>query len=134
MIPVKCQGPCGLTLSMFDVHHKTVGDNLQYWCDECDPVVVTVEPGQNYQTGRTFQDFATKHPFSTNVVATSEPFSEPEPGSQERYIRRKTKRPWTAHTFWWIVHNCVSHPMIGFVPLKPFFSFHDWTSRKMHGE
>lgn len=60
-------------------------------------------------------------------------FSEPEDGSEARYNKRKTEHPWWKHTGWWLVHNCISHVLIGVLPLKPFFQFHDWTSRKMHG-
>lgn len=61
-------------------------------------------------------------------------FIEPEDGSEERYLRRRQARPWTAHTFWWIVHNAVAHPLIAFLPFRPLFQFHDWTSRRMHGK
>jgi hypothetical protein len=60
-------------------------------------------------------------------------FDGPEDGSQARYGKRRAGRPWTAHTFWWVVHNAVAHPLIAVLPIKPLFSFHDWSSRKMHG-
>jgi hypothetical protein len=60
-------------------------------------------------------------------------FDAPEDGSQGRYVKRRAERPWTAHTFWWVVHNAVAHPLIAVLPIKPLFSFHDWSSRKMHG-
>jgi hypothetical protein len=47
---------------------------------------------------------------------------------------RRETRPWVAHTAWWLVHNCIAHPLIGVFPRRPAFRFHDWTSRKMHGE
>lgn len=34
--------------------------------------------------------------------------------------------------FWWIMHNVVSHPLIGILPFKPFFQFHDYTSVKIN--
>src|SRR5688500_5368894 len=61
-------------------------------------------------------------------------FERPEPGAHERYDQRRKTRPWTAHTFWWVVHNAVAHPLIAVIPRKPFFRFHDWTSYKMHGK
>jgi hypothetical protein len=61
-------------------------------------------------------------------------FTKPEDGSEARYDKRKAERPWLKHTAWWFVHNCVAHVLIGILPLKPFFEFHDWTSRKMHGK
>ena len=60
-------------------------------------------------------------------------FNQPEDGSQDRYIGRRAHTPWGSHMFWWLVHNNVAHFLIGVLPFKPFFKFHDWTSRKMHG-
>lgn len=63
-------------------------------------------------------------------------FTVPEDGSEERYQERRKKYnvPWTTHTFYWVIHNAVAHPLIGVCPIKPFFKLHDWTSRKMHGK
>jgi len=61
-------------------------------------------------------------------------FTGPEDGSEARYDKRKAEHPWFKHTAWWFVHNCVAHVLIGILPLKLFFDFHDWTSRKMHGK
>jgi hypothetical protein len=62
-------------------------------------------------------------------------FRHPEDGAEQRYRDRiATKRLSPAmHRFWWFVHNAVAHPLIAAVPRKPFFQFHDWTSRKLHG-
>jgi hypothetical protein len=60
-------------------------------------------------------------------------FERPEPGSRERFAERRASQPWAAHTFWWIVHNAVAHPLIAFAPRASTFRFHDWTSYKMHG-
>lgn len=38
------------------------------------------------------------------------------------------------HHFWWVVHNCIAHPMIGVVPVRPTFAFHDYTSKKINRE
>lgn len=38
------------------------------------------------------------------------------------------------HHFWWFVHNCIAHPAIGVVPLRPTFAFHDFTSKKINRE
>lgn len=48
------------------------------------------------------------------------------PGAEQRYRNRPR------HVFWWLVHNCVAHPMIGVAPVKACFDFHDWTSRKIN--
>jgi hypothetical protein len=60
-------------------------------------------------------------------------FNRPEDGSQERFEADRQVRPWASHMVWWFVHNAVAHLLIAVLPIKPFFTFHDWTSRKMHG-
>jgi len=60
-------------------------------------------------------------------------FDDPEDGSEARYDKRVAERPWLSHRLWWFVHNVISHPLIGIAPWRPFFRFHDWTSRRMHG-
>lgn len=67
------------------------------------------------------------------IEAATSQFNRPEDGSQQRFIDRRAKQPWAAHTFWWALHNVVAHPLIGLVPIRMFFRFHDWTSRRMHG-
>lgn len=47
---------------------------------------------------------------------------------------RKNNRSVLIHHFWWFVHNCVSHPAIGVLPVKPTFRFHDWTSDKINSK
>jgi hypothetical protein len=60
-------------------------------------------------------------------------------GSEDRFPKRIEKFrkaeksfPILQHYFWWFVHNCVTHPLIGLIPVKPFFQFHDWTSVKLN--
>lgn len=36
------------------------------------------------------------------------------------------------HHFWWFVHNCISHPLIGVLPRNETFRFHDFTSDKIN--
>lgn len=36
------------------------------------------------------------------------------------------------HHFWWMVHNCVAHPILGLVPCKKTVDFHDWTSENLN--
>jgi len=62
-----------------------------------------------------------------------------ELGSQGRFKRRIEKFvlagksfPVLQHYMWWLIHNWLAHFMIGLLPLKPFFQFHDWTSRKLN--
>lgn len=47
-------------------------------------------------------------------------------------FRSLGKSVWV-HAFWWGVHNCVAHPLIGILPwFKWTFTFHDWTSLKIN--
>lgn len=64
-------------------------------------------------------------------------FDVDEDGSEERFATDivaydADQRPRAVLFAWWLLHNLVAHPLIGVLPLKPFFSFHDWTSRRMH--
>lgn len=58
-------------------------------------------------------------------------------GSPER-LRALKRSKWIVrkfhliHHFWWFVHNVICHPLIGLCPIKPFFDFHDYTSRKIN--
>ena len=40
--------------------------------------------------------------------------------------------PRLRHHFWWMIHNCVAHILIGIMPFNIFFRFHDWTSDKIN--
>jgi len=42
--------------------------------------------------------------------------------------------PVIEHHFWWLTHNWLARFMIGLIPVKPFFDFHDWTSKKLNAE
>lgn len=71
--------------------------------------------------------------FDLPVVKDS-PFAED--GSQLRFHERKAifvekEMPPAKHDFWWIIHNCVAHPLIGVFPTKVMFDLHDWTSRRI---
>lgn len=67
-------------------------------------------------------------------------FNKSEEGSEERFANRieifkdqNIPLPKIRHYGWWWLHNCVSHPLIGFFPINIFFRFHDWTSIKLNG-
>lgn len=47
-----------------------------------------------------------------------------------KYKRRNT--PVRVHHFWWFVHNCIAHPLIGIFPCRRTFAFHDYTSDKIN--
>lgn len=45
---------------------------------------------------------------------------------------RQRDLPAWMHHAWWVLHNCVAHPMIGICPVEVAFRFHDYTSRKIN--
>lgn len=47
---------------------------------------------------------------------------------------RELKKNVAYHHFWWFVHNCISHPLIGILPIKTTFDFHDFTSDKINAK
>lgn len=73
-------------------------------------------------------------------------FDKPEYGSEERFEKRSDifdKKvsedqfmhfPKIHHYGLWILHNCVAHPLIGLMPLKIFFDFHDYTSELLNNK
>lgn len=67
------------------------------------------------------------------ALAAEHGFTDAEDGSEDRYHKRKARLTSARHVFWWLVHNNVAHPLIGLVPRRFAFKFHDWTSRKLHG-
>lgn len=65
--------------------------------------------------------------------------SSDEKGAADRFVKRvavfkQEDKPVYKHHFWWFVHNCIAHPMIGLLPNKTTFDFHDWTSKKINGK
>lgn len=50
----------------------------------------------------------------------------------EKFKKAEKRFPVLQHYFWWFLHNCITHPLIGLVPIKMFFNFHDWTSVKLN--
>lgn len=65
--------------------------------------------------------------------------SSDETGAEQRFEARvegfkQDEKPIYKHHFWWFVHNCIAHPMIGVLPNKKTFDFHDWTSKKINGK
>lgn len=150
MVPQKCDGPCGRTLMIWDctTFWCRAGEERNdlgkiHLCDDClPPTKVTVDKLMLLD----FKRKALHHsasPAELEEFAAAQRamkrehdagFTEPEDGSEARYDKRKAEHPWLKHTAWWFVHNCVAHVLIGILPLKPFFTFHDWTSRKMHGK
>jgi len=65
--------------------------------------------------------------------------SSNEAGAEARFEKRKEvfrqeAKPIYKHHAWWLIHNCVAHPLIGMFPCKKTFDFHDWTSIKINGK
>jgi len=50
----------------------------------------------------------------------------------EKFRKAEKRFPILQHYFWWFTHNCITHPLIGLIPVKLFFQFHDWTSVKLN--
>jgi len=38
-----------------------------------------------------------------------------------------------AHQVWWILHNCLVHPLAGLLPFKPMFALHNFTVKLATG-
>ena len=60
-------------------------------------------------------------------------------GSAWRYRRRQgiwqedhRVLPLARHHVWWLLHNCVSHPLLGIRPSTRVIWFHDWTSKHLN--
>lgn len=52
---------------------------------------------------------------------------------RQRWWRETGKRlPLVRHHFWWVLHNCVSHPLLGIFPTRNMVWFHDWTSMHLN--
>jgi hypothetical protein len=59
-----------------------------------------------------------------------------ETGSEDRFKAQTDAHaplPVIEHRAWWLVHNLIAHPLIGILPVRFAFKFHDWTSRQMSG-
>lgn len=60
-------------------------------------------------------------------------------GAGARYQRRKhlwvknhRVLPRVRHHAWWVLHNCVSHPLMGLRASPTTVLFHDWTSMHLN--
>ena len=45
---------------------------------------------------------------------------------------QEAQRHVLGHHFWWFIHNCVAHPLIGVLPIRPCFYLHDFTADKIN--
>ena len=57
--------------------------------------------------------------------------------TESRYVNRATniwKGKPVRHYFWWVLHNSIVHPLLGFIPCRATFKLHDWASRKLGGK
>lgn len=136
MVPADCS-LCKRSLMIWDVTtfwcRRQIGIGEIKICNDCLPK----EAIENDEDMNLDFKFREQEKWDIHVPVQKEPesvgFTGPELGSEDRFVKRKHEVPWLTHTFWWLVHNCVSHPLIGILPLKPLFRFHDWTSYRMHG-
>lgn len=71
------------------------------------------------------------------------PEDDPKRTAYGRYEARKedwaylTDEHWTwrfRHAFWWVLHNCIIHMLIGLIPCKKTMDLHDWSSQKLAGD
>ncbi len=60
--------------------------------------------------------------------------------SEDRYRFRKMhwahsgkRLAQTRHHAWWVLHNVISHPLLGVLPTSSAIWFHDWTSKHLNG-
>jgi hypothetical protein len=45
-----------------------------------------------------------------------------------RFLGDGRALPRTRHAFWWLLHNCLAHPLLGAAPGAVTVRLHDWTS------
>jgi hypothetical protein len=51
---------------------------------------------------------------------------------REAWQRHHRHLPLVRHHGWWLLHNVVTHPLLGIVPWGGFILFHDWTSMHLN--
>lgn len=138
-----CEG-CGTQVIIFDLTKTPTG----YRCDECqkERVAELVDDPALQAAAERFirnqRESDERHPLQKEFG-----FDKPEDGSERRFIFDEVRHggrpldgvrtpsvPWIKFRFWWWVHNVVAHSLIGVLPRRTFFKFHDYTSRKMHGK
>lgn len=117
-----------LTPSEFAEKAKEAGHNWPVDDPEMDEVFDKLAQDEGYEN------------LDDMVKKQSEEFpSSDETGAEQRFegrvaVFQKENKPVYKHHFWWFVHNCIAHPMIGVWPSKKSFDFHDWTSKKINGK
>lgn len=84
-----------------------------------------IEDGSEDRYHKRLRVWQGEEPFDPTLVSDT-------PNPQEININPRNL-PKVRHYFWWVVHNLIAHPAIGFAPIKATFDFHDWTSRKLNG-
>lgn len=84
-----------------------------------------IEDGSEARFSKRQRVWEGKEVFDPNMVSKS-----PHP---ETFTINPRDLPRVKHFVWWLIHNCVAHPIIGVAPVKVAFDFHDWTSRKLNG-
>jgi hypothetical protein len=51
----------------------------------------------------------------------------------EKFKVANKRLPRLQHWAWWMIHNCVVHPLL-LIPVSWSFQFHDWSSRKLNAK
>ena len=125
-----CAG-CGSSTIIFDLTRTRRG----YFCKGCQEKVIeeiakdpaVQEAAKAFHDARTIRVEDELRPISPirPNIQDEFGFKKPEDGSEERYKKRQLDVPWAKHQFWWFVHNNIAHPLIGVLPFRVFFRFHD---------
>lgn len=122
---------CGEEAIVWDL--EKIGGGWRHRRGECPSTTPTVRLRRMPTHEESAADAVDSASYAKVDPAEIQGFDRPEHGSARRFDERKSRLPWLAHRFWWLVHNAVAHPLIAVMPIRPLFRFHDWTSKKMHG-
>lgn len=113
-----------------EVRLKNLKDQLTYYDDDlADPRLYKAKASS---TGKVTEEEISAH------LALEKKYQELlKKSSRLRFYHRiKLYDKWrisrSVHHFWWFVHNCIAHPLIGVVPSHLTFQLHDWTSNKIN--
>lgn len=70
--------------------------------------------------------------WAANRAEHKTPYGKAKRARELKLLEYKLFLAKAQHYFWWFVHNCIAHPMIGVVPVKTTFRFHDYTFDKIN--
>lgn len=79
-----------------------------------------------------WRDHGYEHLWAANMAEHKDPDGKAKRLRELKLLKFRLVWAQTQHYFWWFVHNCIAHPMIGVIPIKTTFRFHDYTSDKIN--